>query len=134
MSNFIIISSDLICGSVAFVFVLLIILITVYIIKYRSVTSQPRVLACNGNGHINGKRTAVGAGKRRLDSHLDSEGQEMEVYVPMLTQIPPDFKSPPLDTKVRGVGADCKTVVYFYLFLFFHVCVYVRLLIPIVIT
>lgn len=32
---------------------------------------------------------------------MESEGQEMEVYVPMLTQIPPDFKSPPLDTKVR---------------------------------
>ncbi|XP_050735745.1 protogenin-like isoform X2 [Eriocheir sinensis] len=92
----------LICGSVAFVFVLLIVLITVYIIKYRSVASQPRILTCNGNGHINGKRTAIGAGKERLGGHMDSEGQEMDVYVPMLTQIPPDFKSPPLDTKTLG--------------------------------
>lgn len=101
---------DLICGSVAFVFVLLIILITVYIIKYRSVASQPRVLTCNGNGHINGKRTAVGAGKG-LSGHVESEGQEMEVYVPMLTQIPPDFKSPPLDTKVREEFMEITTTV-----------------------
>ncbi|XP_045123177.1 protogenin B-like [Portunus trituberculatus] len=89
----------LICGLVAFVFVFLIVLITVYIIKYRNVTSQPRVLSCNGNGHINGKRVTAGASKGRLGGPGDSEGQEMEVYVPMLTQIPPDFKSPPLDTK-----------------------------------
>ena len=82
-------------------FVFLIVLITVYIIKYRNVTSQPRVLSCNGNGHINGKRVTAGASKGRLGGPGDSEGQEMEVYVPMLTQIPPDFKSPPLDTKVR---------------------------------
>lgn len=84
-------------------FVFLIVVITVYVIKYRSVTSQPRILACNGNGHINGKRTAAGASKGRLGGSGDSEGQEMEVYVPMLTQIPPDFKSPPLDTKVSNV-------------------------------
>ncbi|KAK8719844.1 hypothetical protein OTU49_013739, partial [Cherax quadricarinatus] len=88
-----------ICGSVAFVFLLLIILFVIYLIKFRNVPSQPRVLSCNGNGHINGKRSAHGMNIGQSDGQSDIEGQEMEVYIPMLTQIPPDFKSPPLDTK-----------------------------------
>ncbi|KAK7074340.1 hypothetical protein SK128_012402 [Halocaridina rubra] len=56
-------------------------------------------MACNGNGHISGKRNAHGVSLTHSDGHADDEGQEMEVYIPMLTQIPPDFKSPPLDTK-----------------------------------
>ena len=76
-------------------------LIAVYVVKSRNLSSQPRVMACNGNGHINGKRCTQAVNIGRSDGHADIEGQEMEVYVPMLTQIPPDFKSPPLDTKVN---------------------------------
>ncbi|XP_045585005.1 protogenin B isoform X2 [Procambarus clarkii] len=89
----------LISGSVAFVFLLLIIPIIIYLIKFRNIPSQPRVLACNGNGHINGKRSTQGMNIGQPDTQSDIEAQEMEVYIPMLTQIPADFKSPPLDTK-----------------------------------
>lgn len=84
----------------AFVFLMLIIIIAIYVIKSRNMSSQPRVLACNGNGHINGKRNTQGINTGQPEGQSDVEGQDMEVYIPMLTQIPPDFKSPPLDTKV----------------------------------
>ncbi|XP_042222331.1 protogenin B-like isoform X2 [Homarus americanus] len=90
----------IICGSVAFVFLLLIIVVAMCLVKFRNMSSQPRgVLTCNGNGHINGKRNTQGMSIGQPDGQSDIEGQEMEVYIPMLTQIPPDFKSPPLDTK-----------------------------------
>ncbi|XP_064099963.1 protogenin-like isoform X2 [Macrobrachium nipponense] len=90
----------LICGLVATLFlVLILVLLAVYCVKSRNMSTQPRVLACNGNGHINGKRCAQAVSLGQSEGHADIEGQEMEVYIPMLTQIPPDFKSPPLDTK-----------------------------------
>ncbi|XP_071547716.1 protogenin-like [Panulirus ornatus] len=89
----------LICGSVGFVFLMLIVIIAIYVIKSRNMSSQPRVMTCNGNGHINGKRNTQGINAGQPEGQSDVEGQDMEVYIPMLTQIPPDFKSPPLDTK-----------------------------------
>lgn len=95
----------MICGVVGLVFVLLLLAVIIYVVRFRNVTSQPRILACNGNGHITSKQGtgpggAMGLRKGLRGGQGDTEGHEMEVYVPMLTQIPPDFKSPPLDTKV----------------------------------
>ena len=93
--------ADLICGLVAALLILVIlVLIAVYVVKSRNLSSQPHVMACNGNGHINGKRCMQAVSFGHSDGHTDIEGQEMEVYIPMLKQIPPDFKTIPLDTKV----------------------------------
>ncbi|XP_068231386.1 protogenin B-like isoform X1 [Palaemon carinicauda] len=89
----------LICGLAAVFLLFILVIIAVYFVKSRNMSAQPRVLACNGNGHINGKRCAQAVNLGQSEGHADIEGQEMEVYIPMLTQIPPDFKSPPLDTK-----------------------------------
>ncbi|XP_076033243.1 protogenin B-like isoform X2 [Oratosquilla oratoria] len=90
----------LIFGLIGSLLLLLILaLIVIYVIKIRHLSSQPRVLACNGNGHINGKRSGPSALRSQSGGGPVGESHEMEAYVPMLTRIPPDFVSAPLDTK-----------------------------------
>lgn len=64
------------------------------------------MLSCSGNGHVNGRRNGgiqdlqMTTTKSNTNKCGEEEGQEMEAYVPMLTQIPTDFNNAPLDSKV----------------------------------
>ncbi|XP_063605613.1 protogenin B-like [Penaeus indicus] len=89
----------ILCLVTAFFLLTIIGVASMYAVKVRNISSSPRVLACNGNGHINGKRNTQVVKIGQADGQADGDCQEMEVYIPMLTQIPPDFKCTPLDTK-----------------------------------
>ena len=58
------------------VVLLLVGLLCLYLAKQRQTMPAPRVLACNGNGHILPKRSQVGAGQRgsRATREQGSEG------------------------------------------------------------
>lgn len=96
-----IVSDLILCLVTAFFLLTIIGVASMYAVKVRNISSSPRVLACNGNGHINGKRNTQVVKIGQADGQADGDCQEMEVYIPMLTQIPPDFKCTPLDTKVN---------------------------------